>query len=97
MRKSDKAFLFLLIAEILFLFGLGLKVRQDIRRLDLEVAKEKDKIHRLEVENNNLQEIKENLNDPFFIEKLAREKLGLAKKGEVVYKIVPRGSLPSSP
>ena len=97
MKRSNKIFLFLLIAEVLFLFGLGLKVKKDIDKLDLQVAEENKKIQQLNMENKRLQEIKDNLNDPFFIEKLAREKLGLAKKGEVVYKIVPGESFSFSP
>ena len=31
----------------------------------------------------------ENMKDPFYLEKMAREKLGLAKKGEIIYKILP--------
>ena len=89
MKRTNKIFLFLLIAEILFLFGFGLKVKWDIDRLDSKIIEEKDKIKQIETENERLREIEKNLDNPFFIEKLAREKLGLAKKGEVIYKIVP--------
>jgi len=89
MKRTNKIFLFLLIAEILFLFGFGLKVKWDIDRLDSKIIEEKDKIKQIEIENERLREIEKNPDNPFFIEKLAREKLGLAKKGEVIYKIVP--------
>lgn len=89
MKRTNKVFLFLLIAEILFLFGFGLKVKWDIDRLDSKIIEEKDKIKQIETENERLREIEKNPDNPFFIEKLAREKLGLAKKGEVIYKIVP--------
>ncbi|MEW5758608.1 MAG: septum formation initiator family protein [Candidatus Omnitrophota bacterium] len=35
----------------------------------------------------NIEKLK---NDPFYLEKVAREKMGVVKKGEVVYKIVPQ-------
>ena len=89
MKRTNKIFLFLLIAEILFLFGFGLKVKWDIDRLDSKIIEEKDKIKQIETENERLREIEKNPDNPFFIEKLAREKLGLAKEGEVIYKIVP--------
>lgn len=43
----------------------------------------------MELENRELKEQIDNLANSFYLEKLAREKLGLAKKGEVIYKILP--------
>jgi len=85
MKRSNKAFLFLLVAEIAFLFGWWLKIEHDIGKLDKKLQKAQDEIQQI------LEKNKEKINDPFFIEKMAREKLGLAKKGEVVYKIVSKG------
>lgn len=97
MKKRKKIFLFLLIVEIGFLFGWWFKARQDIYRLDKKVQKMRGEIQQLEEENKKLQEIVEKkINEPFFREKLARERLGLAQEGEVVYRIVPRENLPLS-
>ena len=47
-------------------------------------------IERLKVENEELKEEKRRLEeDPVYLEKVAREKLGIVKEGEVVYKIIP--------
>ncbi|MBE0479309.1 septum formation initiator family protein [Candidatus Aerophobetes bacterium] len=90
MRRSNKVFIFLLIAGIFFLSGWWLKLRMDIADLDNRLEDVRVEIQHMEEENKQLQNImEEKINDPFFREKLAREKLGLAKKGETVYRIVP--------
>lgn len=58
MKRTNKIFLFLLIAEILFLFGFGLKVKWDIDRLDSKIIEEKDKIKQIETENENFGKLK---------------------------------------
>ena len=55
-------------------------------RLENEVLKEK--IERLEAENSGLLQEKEALeNDPVFLEREAREKLGITRENEVIYKV----------
>lgn len=47
----------------------------------------RDDIHRLEQENMKLQEDIYNLkHDPFYLEKVAREELGMSREDEVIYK-----------
>lgn len=50
---------------------------------------EEAKLQALEAENRQLRERLERLNDPDYVEKLAREQLGLVKPGEVSYVVVP--------
>jgi len=87
-KKSWKLFLILLGLEILFLGGWGIRARLDINQIQDKVKLVKEDIHKLEEENQRLKDIVKNLTNPFYIEKQAREKLGLAKKGEIIYKIV---------
>lgn len=48
------------------------------------------KIKQLTIENSLLeQELKRVQNDPFYQEKIAREKMGVVRKGEIPVKIVP--------
>ena len=50
-----------------------------------------EEIHNLESENKKLEKFKSELeNDPQSIEKVAREKYKMKKKGERVYKIVEK-------
>ena len=86
----------LLVIEIGFLFGWSLRTRWDIGKLDEEVGKIRDEIQQIETKNKTLADIEIKLNDLFFREKLARERLGLARTGEVLYHIIPREKLPSS-
>lgn len=47
----------------------------------------RDEVHRLEQENLKLQEDIYNLkHDPFYLEKTAREELGMSREDEVIYK-----------
>lgn len=50
---------------------------------------EEAKLQALEAENRELRERLERLNDPDYVEKLAREQLGLVKPGEISYVVVP--------
>ena len=47
-----------------------------------------EKLHKLEVENRNLKNKLENVKSNDFIEEEARNKLGLAKEGEIIV-IIP--------
>lgn len=91
MRKiKDKLFLMFIIGSSLFLLFWGIKSYLKVNQAKNEVKKMEQKLEELKSENEELKEEEKNLQNPFYIEKLAREKLGLAKKGEVVYKILPK-------
>ena len=94
MRKSKKAFLFLIIIEIVVLLILGIRAKEDIGRIEAQVEKVREEIRQIQEENKRLKELEKKLSYPFFREKAAREKLGLAKKGEIIYWIVSRKSSP---
>ncbi len=66
----------------------------DLRKSNREVAGLAKNIRKLEETNVNLRvEIQALRKDPFYIEKVAREKLGLIKPGEIIYKIVSSSEL----
>ncbi len=87
MRK--KLFLILVIIESLFLLFWGIKSYYTINLSQKEIRKVEKKLEQLKLENQRLKEQINSLEDPFYLEKMAREKLGLAKEGEIVYKILP--------
>ncbi len=87
MRK--KLFLILVIIESLFLLFWGIKSYYTINLSQKEIRKVEEKLEQLKLENQRLKEQMNSLEDPFYLEKMAREKLGLAKEGEIVYKILP--------
>jgi len=87
MRK--KLFLILVIIESLFLLFWGIKSYYTINLSQKEIRKVEEKLEQLKLENQRLKEQINSLEDPFYLEKMAREKLGLAKEGEIVYKILP--------
>ena len=84
-----KSFGLLASAAVLFILFLpGYTRLQDLksRNRDLE-----DKIRRLQIENSLLkQEMARIENDPVYQEKIAREKMGVVRKGEIPLKIIPQ-------
>lgn len=83
-----KAFwLFGISVFLLVLFLPGYTKLQELRDKNRELTA---KIKRLSVDNYLLQEeIKRIQNDPVYQEKIAREKMGVVRKGEVPIKVIP--------
>lgn len=83
-----KKFLFFLLALILlgFIFVPGYLKSAALRKENRGML---NKIRQIEQANRKLnEEIKLLDGDKEYIEKIAREKLGLTKEGEIIYKIV---------
>lgn len=60
---------------------------QDSKQKDIEYQ---TRISALEQENIQLKEERRLLeNDPVYLEKVAREKMGLIREGEVIYQLTP--------
>ena len=74
------------VALVIFLFFLpSFTKMQNVKAKNVEYEK---RLTELKAEYATLQEEKERLeNDPVYLEKVAREKLGLIKQGEVVYRV----------
>jgi len=80
----------LIFLALLFILSIGprgfiqqIRVSQEKRKLEQEIQS-------LEVKKEELQEELEKLDDPEYVEKIAREKYGMAKKNEKVYRVVPK-------
>ncbi len=62
---------------------------QDLKQKNLDYKRQ---LEQLQQKSAELKEEKRLLeNDPVYLEKVAREKMGLIREGEVVYKITPVG------
>ena len=86
--RLKKAFwLFGITVLLLVLFLPGYSKLQELRDRNRDLE---GKIKNMNVENALLeQELKRIQNDPVYQEKLAREKMGVVRKGEIPVKIVP--------
>ncbi len=84
-----KAFwLFGIAALLLILFLPGYTKLQELRDKSHDLE---EKIRRLKKENYLLQqELMRIANDPVYQEKIARDKMGVVRKGEVPIRIVPQ-------
>ena len=87
-QKKMIAFLALglVILGVIFIPGY-LKIRSllhDNRELEAQIAKTRQENQDLELERERL------LNDPLYLEEVARKKLGVVRKGEVIYQVVPQ-------
>ena len=84
---KNAIWLFVIAIFVLFAFLPSYTQMQDLRLRNAQYEQEILRLRRerlmLERERKLLQE------DPAYLEKVAREKMGLIKEGEVVYKITP--------
>ena len=79
--------LFLLAIIVLIIFLPSYTKMQDLKQKNLDYKRQ---IEQLRQKSSELREEKRLLeNDPVYLEKVAREKMGLIREGEVVYKITP--------
>ncbi len=81
--------LFLLLA----IFIPGYSKLQKLKSTNQGLTK---KLQKLKIENIQLtREVKKLKEDPLYLEKVARKKMGMSKKGEVIYKLVPAEPVPA--
>ncbi|MFA5096594.1 MAG: septum formation initiator family protein [Candidatus Omnitrophota bacterium] len=85
LKRAIWLFVFAAVFLVLFLPGFG--KLQELRSKNRDLV---DKIRRLNIENALLEEeIKKIANDPVYKERVAREKMGVVRKGEIPIKIIP--------
>ena len=84
---KNAIWLFVLSVVVLFVFLPSYTAMQDLKAKNIEYERQiealKAECDRLAKERQMLEE------DPVYLEKVAREKMGLIREGEVVYKITP--------
>ena len=86
MAKNALA-LFILTVIIVAVFLPSYTQMQELRQKNQEFLQ---RINDLEARNKQLEQERQFLkNNPEYLEKVAREKMGLIRQGETVYKIVP--------
>ena len=74
----------ILLAAAYFVF-LAVGQQFELYTIQRETLSLKDRINELEHANKSLADEKGKLNSPAYVEKIAREQLGLVKPGEVPY------------
>lgn len=85
LRNALWLFAFALLVLVIFLPAFS--KMQDLQRKDREYQRQ---ISEMAAEHTRLLEEKRLLEeDPVYLEKVAREKMGLIREGEVIYKIMP--------
>ena len=91
---KNATWLFAFATVVLILFLPSYTKMQDLSQKNFEYEKKikelGDKNSRLKIEQRLLE------NDPEYLEKVAREKMGLVKEGEVVYKLMPMNAVENS-
>ena len=85
LRKAGWLFLFAFLVLLAFLPSYT--KLQDLKQRNLDFEEKTVKLQQ-EVESLN-QRLYRLENDPAYLEKVAREKMGVARKGEVIYKLSP--------
>jgi len=88
LKKAFWLFSFAILLLIIFLPGYT--KLQELRDKNRDMEKN---IKKLNIENSLLQkELLRIENDPVYQEKIAREKMGVVRKGEIPFKIVTEGN-----
>ncbi len=88
-RRPSKVILIVILLLVFFLAYLFLSGYLNLRKVGERLVKIEEENKKLIQENKRLgEEIKALEGDPFYIEKIAREELGMVKKGEIVYEII---------
>ena len=87
MSKRKKSKLGLVLLMVIFIYFAYTAVGQQkiLYMKDVELKKVQSEIDEETKKNEKLKEEQEELNSDEFVEKTAREKLGMVKKGERVY------------
>ncbi|HOW35518.1 MAG TPA: septum formation initiator family protein [Candidatus Omnitrophota bacterium] len=84
---KNAIWLFVITVIILVVFLPSYTQMQDLKQKNAEYTRQ---IRVLKQENNRMGlEINRLENDPIYLEKIARERMGLVREGEVVYRITP--------
>ena len=82
----------LLVAGYYVVFG-GEHSLLDVRRVRVELVAAAVELDRLRVANDSLRALVDSLEtDPAMLERLARERFGLIRDGEVLYRFAPADS-----
>lgn len=83
----NAVWLFVVSSLVLFVFLPSYTKMQDLKQKNIDY---KTQIEELKQKNIQLVEEKRRLeHDPMYLEKVAREKMGLVKEGEVIYRMMP--------
>ena len=85
---KNALWLFVFTIIILIIFLPSYTKLQDLKQKNLDYEYQ---IRQLTMDNDRLREERRRLeHDPVYLERVAREKMGLVRDGEVVYKLVPQ-------
>jgi len=88
-RRSSRIIWIAIFLLIFFFTYLFFSEYLNLRKVGQRLARIEEENKRLFQENKRLEEeIKALEGDTFYIEKIAREELGMVKKGEIVYEII---------
>lgn len=83
----------LFLAAVLIIMGVQLVSNYlEIRSLESEIAEKQEEIREAKMRQQELQQELERLDDPEYLEKLARQRLGLVRPGEeliIPYEVEP--------
>ncbi len=84
---KNAIWLFIFAITVLVLFLPSYTRMQDLKQKNVDYEQD---IRTLQDKNEKLrQEVQLLQNDPIYLEKVAREKMGLIREGEMVYKLMP--------
>ena len=88
-KRSPRIILIAILLLVFFLTYLFISGYFDLTKVGQKLTRIEEENKKLIQENKRLEEeIKALEGNPLYIEKIAREELGMVKKGEIVYEII---------
>lgn len=95
LKKNPLALRVLLVVLCACMLHMGwsyYKLMGDVKQQETELDVIQQRVAESKLENERLQHQKQILNSDAFIEKTAREELGMIKDGEILMKVAPEGN-----
>jgi cell division protein FtsB len=98
LRRHGRTILFVVVALLLVHDVFGADGFLAMRRTQREIPRLRQEIEHLNTENRQLAEhVKALKSDPRIIERIAREEMGLARPGELIFKLPAKPLEPQNP
>jgi cell division protein FtsB len=88
-RLRPRLHITLLVITVIVMLSMAAAPARQVWSVNSQIAREEQRLEALREENARLEARLERLEDPDYLEKLARERLGLVKPGEKSYVVVP--------
>ncbi|OON97541.1 MAG: hypothetical protein ATN36_03020 [Epulopiscium sp. Nele67-Bin005] len=90
MKKLKRIYIWTILVSSAIIFSLGLKASEILvimEQLEIQIRDVSQEIYIHQIKLDVIQQEQENMNNIEYIESVAREKLGMVKKEDIIFKL----------